>query len=627
MKKNILTILLFLSYLGLSGNDLRLESPGQVATIVFSLKDVPRQGIGRVFEKIPYYEVYYNDKLTIASSRLGFQIAGASQLNRFFEVTGVEREEHRGEWRPVYGQKSEYPDNYNLMRVLLRETVAPFRELHIVFRAYDEGISFRYEIPAQPRMKHITIISELTEFQLPANSFVWESYGHESEYGKVQPSEIKANCELPLTFFTPGGVYGAIMEAGNSYYPRAYISPSEESNMRITLRGEAKGSGDYTTAWRIISLSDRPGSLMEQSYLLYNHNEPCKITDTSWIAPGTAIRETSLSTPGAINLIDFAHAFGIDNIHFDTNWYGSQWDDRNNPKVINVVGYLSNEPPEGHPGLDLEKVLQYANEKDVGVWMYLNFKALDRYKDTILSHLHALGVRGIKPGFVHVGNQEWQQWNENLVMKASENQLMVNIHDAYRPTGFSRTYPNLLTQEGVMGNEHTPDANHNATLPFTRYSIGAADYTPGYCRETLQNTWVHRLALPVIYYSPAQFLFWGESITDCHDRPELAYWRNIPTTWDDTKVLDGQIGEFINVARQKKGKWYVAGITNQEPRSVTIDFSFLEKDMIYDATIYTDTIVDDNPDVKIRREIVHSGSSITFDLMPSGGFAIACTPQ
>ena len=171
------------------------------------------------------------------------------------------------------------------------------------------------------------------------------------------------------------------------------------------------------------------------------------------------------------------------------------------------------------------------------MFLYVNRQGLECYADKIFPLYQKWGIKGIKPGFVNVGNQEWQEWIESIVAKAAKYNLLVDIHDAYRPNGFSRTYPNLLTQEGIHGNEQVPNADHNTMLPFTRFTIGAGDYTPGYTRKDLQTTFAHRLALPVIYYSPAQFLFWNEKLTDEHKRPELDFWKNIPTVWQDTKFL------------------------------------------------------------------------------------------
>ena len=212
-------------------------------------------------------------------------------------------------------------------------------------------------------------------------------------------------------------------------------------------------------------------------------------------------------------------------------------------------------------------------------------------------------------------------WNEELVKKAARYKLMVNIHDAYRPTGFSRTYPNLMTQEGIHGNEQNPDATHSATLPFVRFTIGAADFTPGYFKTALKTTWAHKLSLPVIFYSPVQFLFWVERLEEIEPRPELALWKNIPTTWDDTKVLSGEIGEHVIVARRKGVNWYVGGITNNNPRELNLKFNFLKEGKKYDATIYTDSTEGNKVLIETKKGII-SKSEFTFSLLPSGGFVV-----
>jgi alpha-glucosidase len=603
-----------------------LHSPDHRIKVVVSLSDLNSERRNRVIENALVYKVFFDNSQILKPSRLGFEIAGASQFNRFFKVKTVERQEHRDDWYPLYGEKNIYPENYNEMVIELKEYLPPYRSFGLIFRAYNEGIAFRYKISKQKGITSVTITDELTEFSFDGPTNVWESYGHEGVYSRVLSSEIREDCELPLTFHTNTGLYGAIMETGSKDYPRAYISPAEANAVKISLRGEAKGSVEFLSAWRAITLGESPGKLMENNYLLYNLNEPNQIEETNWIRPGTAIRETTLSTSGSKELIDFASDFGIDYIILDAHWYGPQFDDRSDPTKVNVVDYRTLRTPESHPGLNILEVIKYADEKNIGVWLYINFIALDRYIDTVLSVYSSWGVKGIKLGFVYSGKQEWEGWIERTVKKAADYQLMVNIHDAYRPTGLSRTYPNLLTQEGVRGNEHSPDARHNCTLPYTRYIIGPADYTPGYCRESLKNSRAHRLALPVIYYSPVQFLFWGEKITSCHFRSELSFWKGIPTVWDDTKVLDGGIGEYIIVARRKEEGWYIGGINGFEGRKVTITLDFLNPKMKYDAIIYEDDLTTGKRIIS-RRETVNCDTSLSLEFMENGGFAIYIAPH
>jgi len=622
MKNKILLILLCnVIFLNLMAEE--LCSPGKKIVIRFSLSQEPIGQDLSTPEGTPYYEVLYNDKPFLLPSRLGFDVLGTAEIKHYFNLLEVQRSEKRSSWTTVYGEKDQYPDNYNEMRVILEEEIYPNRRLHIVFRAYDEGIAFRYELPDQPGFEKVIIDKEYTEFNFPQYSSVWESYGHEGKYNKVYPSEVKSGCELPLTCVTSSGIYGAIMEAGNSHYPRSYIEATDkrENKLCISLRGEAKGINGIQTAWRAIILSESPGGLIEQNYLLLNLSDPCRITDTSWIKPGTAMRETSISTQQAYRMIDFCSRKSIDYMIFDWGWYGVVDSHKSDPSIVNVVNPMSGAKISGHPGLDLHSVIKYANEKGVGIFLYVNRQGLERYADKIFPLYQKWGIKGIKPGFVNVGNQEWQEWMEMIIKKAAEHELLVDIHDAYRPNGFSRTYPNLLTQEGIRGNEHQPNADHDTMLPFTRFIIGAGDYTPGYGREDLQSTWVHKLALPIIYYSPVQFIFWREKPNKIHERPELKLWEDIPTVWNDTKVLAGEIGEYVVVARRSGKDWYVGGITNTNARAINIDFSFLEMSKKYKATIYNDTVNSGN-EVAIVEKNISAMDKVNFTLNPSGGFAI-----
>lgn len=601
----------------------QLFSPDQKIKVVFSLSSMTENGREVYPEGTPYYEVWYNDSPFLLPSRMGFDLLGTAELKHYFKVLKTQHLEKRSQWKPCYGEKEVYPDNYNEMQIILEETLYPHRKLQIDFRAYNEGVAFRYNIPSQPGFEKVLIDKELTEFTFPSHTSVWESHGHEGKYYKVYPYEVRPGCELPLTCQTRQGIYGAIMEAGNSHYPRAYVeAPYRRKNtLRISLRGEAKGTDGMVTAWRAITLSDEPGKLMEQNYLLYNLSEPCRLADTSWIKPGTAMRETTISTPECLRMIDYCASMGISYMILDWGWYGLANSHKSDPSIVNVTNPSTGQPIPGHLGLDLQKVIGYGNEKGVGLFLYVNRQGLERYADKIFPLYQKWGIKGIKPGFVSVGNQEWQEWIESIVAKAAKYNLLVDIHDAYRPTGFSRTYPNLLTQEGIHGNEQVPNADHNVMLPFTRFTSGAGDYTPGYTRKDLQTTFAHRLALPVLYYSPAQFLFWNEKLTEEHKRPELEFWRNIPTTWQDTKFLSGEIGEYAVVARRSGTTWYVGGITNTNARHLEINCSFLSSGKKYKATIYTDDDIYPGK-VKIVEKRITSKTKLSFNLQGSGGFSL-----
>ena len=348
------------------------------------------------------------------------------------------------------------------------------------------------------------------------------------------------------------------------------------------------------------------------------------------------IREITLSTAGAKKLVDFAVKRRLQYIHFDAGWYGHEEDTLADATRVNV-------DPLRNPvnDLNLQEVIRYAKQKGVGVFVYVNKKALQKQLDELLPLYEKWGVAGIKFGFVNVGSFHWTKWLHDAVKKCAQHHLMVDIHDEYRPTGFSRTYPNLLTQEGIGGNEEMPDATHNTVLPFTRFLCGAADYTICYYHRpelkkqlaatqnsrVLKTTSGHQMALSVVYYSPLQFMYWYDKPEDSQDEPELEFFDRVPTVWDDTRVIDGEIGEYVTIARKSKNEWFVGSITNNEGRAVKINCSFLPPGKKYRATIYYD-----DPASPVRTKMsmkeltVDASTVLDAQLRPSGGQAIWLRP-
>ncbi|MCD8166504.1 MAG: glycoside hydrolase family 97 catalytic domain-containing protein [Bacteroides sp.] len=322
-------------------------------------------------------------------------------------------------------------------------------------------------------------------------------------------------------------------------------------------------------------------------------------------------------------------------IHFDAGWYGYEHLKESDASRVDV-------DPRRNPkkDLDLKEVIRYAKKRNIGVILYVNQRALAHQLDEILPLYRDWGVSGIKFGFVQVGSHRWTTWLHEAIRKCAEYQLVVDIHDEYRPTGFSRTYPNLMTQEGIRGNEEMPDAIHNTILPFTRYIAGAADYTICYYRQdftdksqhnsytapgrVIKTTSAHQLALAAIYYSPLQYLYWYDKPEDSQEEPELAFFDAIPTVWDDTKVLDGSPGEFVSIARKSGDDWFLGCITNNNSRTVTILPSFLEKGSKYKAIIYEDgdKNIKTRTQVKITEKRVDGLQQLNFNLKNSGGVAI-----
>jgi len=247
--------------------------------------------------------------------------------------------------------------------------------------------------------------------------------------------------------------------------------------------------------------------------------------------------------------------------------------------------------------------------------------------DTLFQTYRGWGVQGVKFGFVQVGSHRWTSWIEKAIQQAADAHIMVNIHDDWRPTGEQRTWPNLMTAEGIRGNEEMPDATHNTVLPFTRFLAGAADYTICYYSPRIRTTHAHQLALAAIYYSPLQTLYWYDKPADAHDEPELEFWDRIPATWDETRVLAGNPGQYISTARRKDEQWFIGSITNNEARTLKIRLDFLKPGQRYAATIYADDPrAPSRTRVGMRTITVDAHTVLEAPLQASGGQAVWIRP-
>ncbi len=576
------------------------------------------------------YRVTHRGAPVVLDSRLGFEAADRTlNLLDGFELVGTSERSHAGEWSPVYGERRSIPDHYRERTLALRQRASGLR-VTLVARAYPEGAALRYEFPADSARAGLTLAAERTEFRFPDGTFGYEEHGTEGEYARVPIAAIKKNCERPLTVELPGGRWACLVEAALDAYPRMLLSPSPfgPGALVSALSGPATLDlrAGHVTPWRAFIVGDKPGDLLERNHLVLNLNPPCALADTSWIQPGAAIREVSLSTPGGLACIDFAVTHGFRYILYDAGWYGHEYDDAADARGVHLdpkrVGHLPN-----HPGLDLPAVIAYGKARGIGVFLYVNRRALERQLDELFPLYQRWGVAGVKFGFVNVGPQEWTTWVHAAVRRAAAHRLLVDIHDSYRPTGFTRTYPNLLTQEGVRGNEQMPTATHNATLPFTRLPAGPADYTICIYDKRLKTTRAHQLALTVTGYSPLQLLYWYDRPAQFDGAPELAFLDRIPTTWDETRVIDGEVGAFVTIARRRGESWFVGSITGDAPggRTLAIPLTFLPAGKKFTAHLYEN---DETPRAtRVRTEVVDATTVLRPALPPAGGQAVRLVPR
>lgn len=572
------------------------------------------------------YEVTYKGKPVILESSLG--IDGWKEN---MEIERIDSVSVNQDWHPIYGERSVVNDCYRGYTYTLKRKGHGDR-LALIVRIYNSGVGFRYKYL---HGSYLRITEEFTTFTVPENTYCWFAPFAQAEHKRMLVKDWPGEAERPLTLQLGNGLYASLAEAEMVDYSRTkFVVRKGESNViRCKMYDAVEDIAPFETPWRVVMVAESPKDLINNNDLILNLNKPCQIEDTSWIKPGRIIRTVSLTTDGAKKVVDFAVKRGLNYIHFDSGWYGSEISKESDPRKSDV-------DPQRCPvnDLDMPEVVRYAKSKGVGVWVYVNQRALSAYLDEILPLYESWGIAGIKFGFVHVGSFRWTTWLHDAVKKCAKHHLMVDIHDEYRPTGFSRTYPNLLTQEGVRGNEEFPDGVNNTTLPFTRFLCGAADATVCYYHRkelkpglekglnarSLLNTACHQMALSVINYSPLQFLYWYDTPEDVKDEPELFFFDNLPTTWDDSKTLDGAIGEYITMARRKDNVWYVGCLTNNDARKLNVSLDFLEEGKKYELTMFTDggEKVKTRTHVAVDTKKVTAKTNLKLSLLPRGGVAM-----
>ena len=602
----------------------QLSSPDGKIEFSFSLSN----------DGAPVYSISYNKKAIILPSSLGLN--GWERGSVLIDVSVSKQDTV---WKPVYGERSQVRDHYKGMIITLQRNNDENFKLQIQVRAYNEGIAFRYFFPENPKGgRDINIQKELTSFTMPEGTMAWFTNRAQGHYSLLPMKNWPDESERPLVLQLPDGRYACLAEAEMANYSRTKFSldSSKPNTINCSIYDRVDFFTPFATPWRVVMVAEHAGELLANNDLLLNLNPPCEIKNTSWIKPGKIIREMSLSMKGSKELIDFAVKRHLQYIHFDAGWYGYEYVTSSDATKVNVDPRRN-----ANSDLNLQEVIKYANKKRIGVFLYVNQRALYKQLDEILPLFQKWGVRGIKFGFVEVGSHKWTTWLHDAVKKCAKYNLMVDIHDEYRPTGFSRTYPNLLTQEGVRGNEEMPDATNSTTLPFTRFIAGAADHTICYYHRpelkqrlaetqnarVMKTTSGHQLALAVVFYSPLQFLYWYDKPEDSQDEPELEFFDNVSTVWDDTKVVDGEIAKHVTIARRKSDDWFVGTVTNTEKRDLKIPLNFLTPGKKYEASIYYDDVNSKvRTKVSIKRIQVDATTVLDTKLIASGGQAIWIKP-
>ena len=640
----------------LSAQNHQLRSPDQNIRVHFILD-----------EGVPKYEVSYKGENFLKPSELGIKLKDRPSLVKSFEISGIEFVSIDKNWEPVYGTEKIIRNHYNEMTVQLVETDQPNRRMNLVFRAYDDGIAFRYIIPGQQNLDSLSVMDELTTFQF-ASDYI--SYGmdridfrdnYEQYYKKRPLSEITEDHLVSMPFLVQlHNGWTMVTEAALTNYAGMSLSGSSSKSGKLVSRlsplpennEEVKASIQipFKSPWRTIMLADRAGDLIT-SNLVLNLNEPSKLSDTSFIQPGQMLfpwwngriagnleRSGEPSTEVMKYYIDFAAEFDIPHLMVDAGWYSLESEAWEAPEEQNLLT-MEETRKEYY---DIREIIDYGNKKGVKVHVWVHLLSLKGQVEKVLSAYADWGVAGIKVDSFGGDDQQHIADFQEVVTVAAKHNLMVNFHGAYKPTGWSRTYPNLITREAVMANEHTiwkdnrmPHAAHNVTIPFTRMPVGPMDYTPGAFDldgteenpKYVKTTRAQQIAMFIVYYSPLQMIVDYPEVY--RDNPEpFKFMTDIPVSWDETRFIAGAPGEYIVLARRSGNRWYIGAMTNDEPRELKIPVDFLDDGQNYDAQILADG--EDaalNPvNVKINHLELDSSTVLKLKLQKSGGGAVILTP-
>jgi alpha-glucosidase len=638
MKKAVLFFLFIISAIPLLGEMYHVDSPDKKITVCIEAGDHVA------------YRVKYKQEVILESSPICFVFSQSPPFGQDLEVEEVEEKTVDETWKPVLKRYETIRNHFNAVRLHLREIRFPRRRMVLEFRVFDDGLAFRTEFPEQFGNREFILKEELSRFCFTEDHSCWAvNYGkyttsQEVEHVKRCIGDITSDMVigLPMTVKVAEDCYVALTEAALVDYAGMYLKsdPGQgEFSLRTALsprKGEPEDGEKvifrmpHKTPWRVIIIGETAGSLVE-SEMIQNLNEPCAIEDPSWIKPGISAwdhwwsGEVKMEQPVICEYIDLASSMGWPYMLIDWQWYGP----------YNQPGADITTPA---PQLNMPEILEYARQKNVRCWLWLYCTDVDRNDFEKACELYeSWGIAGIKIDFMDSDDQERVNWYHWVVKTAARYHLMVDFHGAYKPTGWRRTYPNLVTREGVLGNEYnkwslrvTPE--HMCTLPFTRMLAGPMDYTPGgFLNRNPENfrngtpaqvlgTRANTLSQFVIYDSP--YMVACDHPSHYYGQVGEEFLKNIPSMWDDTKVLNGSIGAYITMARRKGPDWFIGAMTNSFERELEITLDFLSEGK-YTLIAYSDTEkTRENAEIAVKMEsIVRKGDSITINMVPGGGFA------
>ena len=701
MNNKFLAFLFFLCLILLSCSlkqEVNIASPDSNIQLSFTLDDAGK----------PHYEVFFKNKKILKKSSLGFDLQDKKSFEGHFEMIKSCKQKFNETWKMPWGEQAEVVNDYNELKLELQEKSALKRKLNIIFKIYNDGVGFRYEFPKQDNLKEVLITEENTEFNLTEDYKTfwtpgdWDIYEH--LYSTTKLSEIDAKSYIPKTnlaqsYIPENSVNTPVTMVGEdgvhiSFHEAALVDYAgmtlKVDTLNLGLKSSLVGSKNtvykvkktlpFHTPWRTIQITDNAPDLIA-SNLIVNLNEPNKLGDVSWFTPmkytgvwwemhlgksswdygmemvdgvwkdtGKAHGKHGATTENVKQFIDFSSKNNIGGVlveGWNTGW--ERW-----------IGF---EEREGvfdfltpYPDYNLDEITAYAKEKGVQIIMHHETSAAtatyEKQQDAAYALMQKHGMHAVKSGYVgkilpkgeyHHGQYMVNQYN-NAAIKAAKYQVAVNAHEPIKATGLRRTYPNIISREGLRGQEFNAwsqdggnPPEHLSIVAFTRMLAGPIDFTPGifnikfdqYKKDNQVNTTLaHQLALYVVIYSPVQMAADLVEHYEANPAP-FQFIKDVGVDWEKTDVLNGEVGDFVTIARKERntGNWFLGAITDENSRTININFDFLDTDTNYEAILYKDgenAHWNTNPlDLKIEKIEITNQSKLTLKLAEGGGLAIS----
>ena len=634
--------------------DVKVSSPDGTLTVTVGVDD------GKA-----WYQVSRGADPVLNRSALGFVLKDGDFKDNF-KMGKVTRSSHDETWSQPWGEDAQVRNHYNEMKVRLQEKNGMKRNLDVVFRAYDDGIAFRYEFPRQKGLQDFIIMDEVTQFALTTDAQAWSIPALTAYYEGIytrEPVSKKGKMSGPVALEVSDSLYMAIMEANLTDYSTMNFAPSG-TTLTVDLvpwkNGDKVRVGDTRVSpWRAIIIGRKAADIL-LSRMALNLNDPCKIEDTSWLKPSKYMgiwwalqkqrwtwsqgERHGATTANTKRYIDFAARHGLGGVLVEGWNYGWDTDWTKHGDGFSFT--------KAYPDYDLEGLCRYARERGVRIIAHNETGgAAQNYENQLedaFKLYESLGINTVKTGYVnsHFYNGELQhsQWGirhfRKVIETAARYHLMIVNHEGAMPSGIQRTWPNLIATESMRGQEYNAfdrkggnPPYHECILPFTRGLGGPMDFTPGifeYSNEAVpgtrpQNTLAHQLAEYIVIYSPGHMA--ADEIENYEHQPAFKFIEEVPTNWERTLVPYAAMGKYVVYARQERGtrNWYIGGVTDGEARDFDLPLDFLG-DGNYRAIIYEDGPDADyrtNPyPMTIRRIDVDNTSILHLHLAPGGGVAI-----